>query len=118
LASAVARKIGRFRLKVISPAAFIATKLAAFFDRGKEDYFGSHDLEDLMTVVDGRAAIVVEIAAAAVPLRRYIIYSLQRINRGGSFQEALPGFLPSDDASQKRLPLLRRKLEAIVQMKQ
>ena len=114
LASATTRKIDRFSLKIISPAAFIATKLAAFADRGKDDYFASHDLEDVMTVIDGRAVIVEEIAAAPVALRDHIVSSLRRIKQASDFREALPGFLPSDVASQKRLPQLLKKLEAIV----
>jgi predicted nucleotidyltransferase len=113
LASATSRRIDRFTLKIISPVAFIATKLAAFADRGKGDYFGSHDIEDLMTVIDGRAAIVDEIAAAPAVLRRFIISSFQRMNESGEFQEALAGYLPSDNANQKRLPRLRQKLAAI-----
>jgi hypothetical protein len=113
LASATRRTVGGFSLKIISPVAFIATKLAAFADRGKGDYFASHDLEDLMTVIDGRAAIVEEIATAPAALRGYVVSSLERINQVSEFQEALPGYLPSDDASQQRLPLLRKRLEAI-----
>ena len=37
----------------------------AFSGRGRGDYAGSHDLEDLLTVIDGRAAIVQEIANVA-----------------------------------------------------
>jgi hypothetical protein len=114
LESASTKTIDCFNLRIISPVAFIATKLAAFADRGKGDYFASHDLEDMMTVIDGRAAIVEEIAAAPGALRGYIVSSLRRINQASEFQEALPGYLPSDEANQQRLPLLRKKLEAMV----
>src|SRR5581483_5170708 len=33
------------KAKLITPALFLATKLEAFKDRGKEDYYASHDLE-------------------------------------------------------------------------
>jgi hypothetical protein len=113
LATATSKQIGRFRLKIISPVAFIATKLVAFADRGKGDYLASHDLEDLIAVIDGRAAIVEEIASAPAALRSFVVSSLRRINHASEFQEALPGFLPSDSASQRRLPLLRKRLETI-----
>jgi len=32
---------------------FLATKFAAFDGRGKGDYMASHDLEDIVAVVDG-----------------------------------------------------------------
>ncbi|HLP78699.1 MAG TPA: hypothetical protein VK327_17475 [Candidatus Paceibacterota bacterium] len=113
LASATIRRIDRFSLKIISPVAFIATKLAAFADRGKGDYFGSHDIEDLITVVDGRAAIVDEIASAPAVLRRFIVSAFQTVFQSDDFHEALAGYLPSDEANQKRLPRLREKLTLI-----
>jgi hypothetical protein len=67
-----------------------------------------------MTVIDGRAGIVEEIATAPAALRGYIVSSFRRINQDSEFKEALPGYLPSDDASQRRSPLLRKKIEAII----
>ena len=116
LALAIPRTIAGRTIRVVAPVAFLATKLAAFADRGRGDCYGSHDLEDLIAVVDGRSAIVSEIAAAPVPLRRYIVASLGGMCRSSAFQEALPGFLPSDEASQRRLPLLRNKLKAIAEL--
>ena len=48
---------------------FIATKLEAFKGRGKGEFFGSSDLEDLISVVDGRQVLVTEVQAGAVDLR-------------------------------------------------
>jgi hypothetical protein len=42
------------RIRLITPPYFIATKLEAFRSRGGGDYTNSHDLEDLLTVIDGR----------------------------------------------------------------
>jgi predicted nucleotidyltransferase len=39
--------------RVVAPALFLATKLETFKDRGRGDYYGSHDLEDVITLVDG-----------------------------------------------------------------
>jgi chloramphenicol O-acetyltransferase len=41
------------RIRVVTAPYFCATKLEAFRGRGKGDYLASHDLEDLLTVVDG-----------------------------------------------------------------
>jgi len=104
---------GDLRLRIVSPVGFLATKLVAYFDRGRGDYYGSQDIEDLLTVIDGRADIVEEVMAAPQALRRYIRDSIRRLIGSDDFQEAAAGALPSDDASQARLPLLRRKLSAI-----
>ena len=113
LATATERECGHTRLKLISPVAFLATKYVAFTDRGGGDYYASHDLEDFITVIDGRENIVAEVNAAPAELRRYIIESIRTLVSTAAFDEALPGHLPPDRASQQRLPNLRRKLREI-----
>lgn len=41
-------------IKLIDAPTFIATKLEAFKGRGMGDFLVSHDIEDIITVVDGR----------------------------------------------------------------
>jgi hypothetical protein len=103
-------------LRVISGTAFVATKLAAFSDRGENDFFGSHDLEDILTVIDGRETILEEIKNAPSDLRTYIIDTLKYFLANSQFQEALPGHLPPDPGSQARLPILRETLNRIADL--
>jgi len=58
------RKLGRLSIRVVSAPYFLATKLEAFDGRGKGDYQASHDLEDLVAVIDGRPEAVEEVASA------------------------------------------------------
>lgn len=114
LAGAQERAVrGHVRLRLISPAGFLATKLTAFFDRGDGDYYGSRDIEDLLTVIDGRKDIVTEIGATTSAMRDYIRESILRLLSDQGFRDALSAALPSDDASQARLPLLQGKLQGI-----
>ena len=113
LATATVLEIAHTRLKLISPVAFLATKHVAFADRGDDDYPASHDLEDFLTVIDGRENIVAEVNEAPAELRGYVIQSIRFLVATAAFDEALPGHLPPDRASQQRLPNLRRKLHAI-----
>src|SRR5205085_5613086 len=59
------------------PPLFIATKLDAFHGRGGGDIVASHDLEDIIAVVDGRREIVSEVAAASADDREYIASELR-----------------------------------------
>jgi predicted nucleotidyltransferase len=113
LASASIKEIAHTQVKLVSPATFLATKFAAFADRGEGDYHGSHDLEDLIAVIDGRENIVAEVNAVPAALRDYLRSSVVGLLADPRFDEALSGFLPPDRASQQRLPMLRRKLRAI-----
>ncbi len=113
LESSSLQDIGGQPLRLVSPVAFLATKYAAFCDRGNSDYYGSSDLEDFITVVDGRANIVTEIDSAPSSLRQFVIESIQSLQKKPAFRDALPGHLPSDEANQRRLPGLHKKLLAI-----
>jgi hypothetical protein len=41
-------------IRRVSAVGFIATKLEAFVDRGAGDFLTSHDIEDVLNIVDGR----------------------------------------------------------------
>ncbi len=100
-------------LNVISPPYFCATKLVAFTSRGKGDYIMSHDMEDILAVVDGREELLLELSAAEPTVRAYVASKLHSFLASPDFLDALPGHLPGDAASQGRLPLLQDRLERI-----
>ncbi len=58
-------------IKAISAPLFIATKLEAFAGRGNDDYLFSHDLGDLLAVVDGRETLIEECTQTKAELREY-----------------------------------------------
>jgi len=59
----------------------------------------SHDLGDLIAVVDGRASLLSECQASDNELRSYLRDRFSRLIEAGSFWDALPGHLPGDAAS-------------------
>jgi predicted nucleotidyltransferase len=58
-------------VRLVTAPYFIATKLEAFKGRGDGDFF-SHDLEDLINVVDGRETLATEGHAENAALREYL----------------------------------------------
>ncbi len=100
-------------IKLIAAPVFVATKLEAFDGRGKSDFLFSHDLEDLLAVVDGRDALLEECRTSAPELRGYLAAHFQALLALPAFIDALPGHLPGDAASQERLPDLLAKLREI-----
>jgi hypothetical protein len=113
LRTAIFHEASGVRLPVVSASCFVAMKLEALVDRGRGDYRASHDLEDIVAVVDGREALLDELAAERAELRRTLAVGIRNLLGQSDFREALPGHLLSDDASQARLPLLVRRLEGI-----
>ena len=98
------------RIRVVTAPYFLATKLEAFRGRGKGDYANSHDLEDLLTVIDGREAIVQEIADTPT-LRYYIAEQFRALLETPAFLDAMPGYLLPDVSSQGRVPILRGRIQ-------
>ena len=101
------------RLRVITPVYFLATKLEAFRGRGQNDITGSHDLEDIVAVIDGREEIARELAASSADVREYVASELRHLLGVRAFVDALSGFLLPDSASQSRRPALLRRLLAL-----
>ena len=100
-------------VRVVTPVLFIATKLEAFHGRGGGDVWASHDLEDIVTVVDGRPEIANDIAAADADVRGYIAAEIRALLENPDFAEALAGFLLPDRASQARRGLLEDRLRQL-----
>jgi len=103
-------------IKVVTAPYFLATKVEAFHGRGNNDYMGSHDLEDIITVLDGRSEVVAEIKAAETSLQNYLARNFKAWLQNRDFINALPGLLAPDPASQARLQLITSRLTEISQM--
>jgi hypothetical protein len=101
------------RVRMVTAVYFCATKLDAFAGRGGDDYFSSHDLEDLIAVVDGRAELADEIRSASDDVRTYISIEIGRLLATRVFKDALPGYLLPDAASQARLENLIERLRTM-----
>lgn len=97
-------------IKLIIAPVFVATKLEAFADRGKGDYLFSHDLGDIIAIVDGRDSLLDECRQTAPELKDYLQTRFTSLMSNPSFRQALSGHLSPDAASQARLPLLERRL--------
>jgi hypothetical protein len=60
------------RVLVLPAPCFLATKFDAFKGRGNQDYLLSKDMEDIITILDGRPEIIDEIQQAEKELRSYL----------------------------------------------
>ena len=97
----------------LPPGADLRRALEAFRGRGQGNLLFSHDLEDLMAVVDGRASLLEEDRLSPPELRNDLAGQFHELLKTSAFLEALPAFLPPDQASQQRLPDLLETLRAI-----
>lgn len=105
--------IGSARVRVITAPYFLATKLEAFYGRGKGDYLGSRDIEDVITLVDGRVELVEDIRPSEYELTSYLAHQFTALLCDGDFTDSIPGHLLPDEASQGRRDLIMNRLKEI-----
>ena len=102
-------------LRHVTAPYFLATKLLAFDSRGEGDFMSSHDIEDLVSVLDGRPTLPAEVAGADPALRHFLAARFSMLLASEAFLEAIPGHLNPDDASQGRMPTVLERISAIAQ---
>lgn len=100
-------------IRVIAAPAFLATKLVAFEHRGQGDFRASHDLEDIVTLLDGRASLPDECHESQSELREWLATRVRELLDSASFREALSGHLSPDAASQDRRQVVVDALDRI-----
>ena len=79
------------RIRAISPPYLLATKVEAWSGRGGGDHLRSHDLEDVIRLVDGRAEVVEEVGDASDDLRSYLSGEIASLLDQPRFLDAIDG---------------------------
>ncbi|CTP87973.1 hypothetical protein A6R71_03695 [Xanthomonas translucens pv. arrhenatheri] len=100
----------RLSIRMVTAVAFVATKLEAFATRGRGDFLSSHDLEDVLNVVDGRAELVEELAMAPEELRHMVANAFAALLDNPAFANVLPGLV----AEPGRAGIVRERLQAML----
>lgn len=100
-------------IRMVSAPYFLATKFAAFDGRGQGDYMMSHDMEDIVAVLDGRPEIVDEVLNCEQHLKNYLKARLSALITDERFIETLPSHLPGDAGSQARVPIILQRMQAL-----
>lgn len=92
-------------VKVVSPVYFLATKFEAFKDRGQGDYF-SHDLEDIVFVLENRSDFIRELMDAPEDVKRYLSVQAKSLMTE-DFLNILPGLMTMSESPKTVLNILR-----------
>lgn len=97
-------------IRLISAPAFLATKFEAFWSRGKGDLLTSHDLEDIINVLEGRLSIEAEVQAALLDARAYLVEQFTRLLALPNFRSLLPGMVAYDALHAQRVAAIMQKM--------
>jgi len=100
-------------INIIKAPYFLATKMEAFSGRGGNDYMSSHDMEDIITVIDGRDQIVSDISQSPDDLKSYLKEKFHEYLACEDFISCISGHLLPDQASQSRVPIVLKRITEI-----
>ena len=93
----------RKNIRLVSAPYFLITKLEAFKGRGNGDFMKSHDIEDIVTVLDGRPEILDEISESDIDLKKEISDRFGAMLEKQSFINSVSGHMLPDEPSQARV---------------
>lgn len=103
------RLSGGQEIRLINAVYFLATKVEAFHDRGGGDYL-HHDIEDIVTLVDGRESIVDEVLAADDEVRDFLREEFDNLLADPVFTDRMSWHLaPNDQRGRKEIILARMR---------
>jgi predicted nucleotidyltransferase len=102
-------------VRMVSAPYFLITKLEAFDGRGNSDYLRSHDIEDIIAVLDGRPTVVDEVKQAESNLASELSARFQVLLQDQRFVDAVSGHMPSDATSQARVAIILDIIKSIAE---
>lgn len=99
--------------RILSPSFMLAAKCTAFSDRGIGDPGSSSDLEDIVTLLNGRPELASEIAVSEPDCKAYLGGWFAGLLRRPSVMEVISYHLPPHSAGQARLPIVLERMKRI-----
>lgn len=111
--SVVVRIDEDLEIRVVTAPFFLATKIEAFFGRGSSDFLSSHDMEDIISIINGRKEIIGEVASSSPELRAFLSETFAAFLADEDFLESIPGHLLPDPANQGRYAIVLDRIKQI-----
>lgn len=101
-------------IAILSAPYFLATKIEAFNNRGNVDFYGSHDFEDIIYLLDNRTNLIEEILKSDELVQKFIKVELTKIKNHPQANEILAMHI-HPLIREERFSLLMEKLNAIIE---
>lgn len=100
-------------IRVLPLPYFLATKLAAFFDRGIKDVYNSHDLEDIVYLFNYTTTIERQVLESDTEVATYLKASLKKLLMDKKIVSAMEGCLYYEQAAE-RLKIIQERMDTII----
>jgi hypothetical protein len=111
---AISVHLENVEVQILPLPYFLASKMDAFFDRGINDLYASHDFEDIMYLFNYSTGIVEQILNAdSEAVRNYLVDCIKKILEDERIRNAMPGHLFFDGIDE-RMEIIIAKMNTIV----
>lgn len=94
---------------------FIGAKIEAFRGRGNDDYLGSHDMEDIIAVIDGSTQFISLCRSSPPAILNYIRQFFTECLESSDFNSALEGHITDRMNSAARAQVVLGKIKAVLE---
>lgn len=111
LAKSIKLPSGRI-IKILPLSYFLAAKLEAWKDRGEGDYLANHDIEDIITIIDGNENLR-EILESPSTVKEFIKLSFIDLLNSLSFKSSIAGHIGFETSAIERARNVVLKMEDI-----
>lgn len=82
------------RVATFSVPYLLASKVEAFHDRGRGDFYASPDMEDIIALLDGCPEAEERVATAPEAVRGYLAAEFRKLLADGQFAPSMEGHIP------------------------
>ena len=103
-------------ISVVTAPYFLATKLEAFETRGINDYVISHDIEDIIAVIDGTKNIETIIKGADDKIKKHLSIRFREMLNDMRFHDVLAGHLNYSTATNERVKVVLSRMKFISEL--
>lgn len=105
---------GGEEIQIFSLPYVIASKIEAFKGRGNGDFYGSKDVEDIVTIFDGATSLEEEILSGPIEVRHWISKELASWMKTAEFRSAVEGHISDRLNSRGRTDRVMKIMSSLV----
>ena len=98
----VLQKPSGYTINILDFPCYIASKFTAYLSRGQNDPRTSHDMEDIILVLDGRSNLK-DLAKGTECAITFLKDEFRKLQTDKAFLEALTGYLGNDEIAVQRI---------------
>lgn len=103
-------------VKIFSLPYFLASKLVAFRDRGNNDYMGSRDIEDIVSLLEVVDEVLLEklLPQVSQELRAFLKKEFQELLKTSDFLDCLPGAVFNRAAANEAAAAVKQRMQILI----